>query len=73
MDCGVGWSRLAVGLDIEGVDDGALKHRVYGLFHFLTLGDTLPLRGNLQFLVGIDESALEEETASVIGVVLGFG
>lgn len=61
---------LAVGFEVEGVDDGALKHGIYGL---LTLGDAFPLRGHLQFLVGFDDASLKEETASDFGVVLGFG
>ena len=68
MDSGVGWSRI--GLDVEGIDDGALEHGIYGLLAF---GDALPLRGHLQFLVGFDDASLEEETAGVVGVVLGFG
>ena len=63
---------LAVGFEVEGVDDGGLKDSVYAGLTLLTLGDTSPLRGEFQFLVGFEDASLKEQVSSVIGVDFGF-
>ena len=64
---------LAVGFDIEGIDDSGLEHSVYAGLTLLTLGDTSPLRGQFQFLVGFEDASLKEQVSCVVGVDFRFG
>lgn len=69
----MGWSILAVGFDIEGIDDSGLEHSVYAGLTLLTLGDSSPLSREFQFLVGFEDSTLNQQVSSVVGVEFGFG
>lgn len=63
---------LAVGFEVEGVDDGGLKHGIYAGLTLLTLGNTSPLGREFQFLVGFEDASLEEQVSGVVGVDFGF-
>lgn len=68
----MGWSILAVGFDIEGIDDSGLEHSVYAGLSLLSLGNASPLGREFQFIVGFDDSTLNQQVSGVVGVEFGF-